>query len=47
MLLDADADPGILDDRFGATALGWAEHGGHPAFADLIRTHTSVRPSTQ
>jgi ankyrin repeat protein len=36
-LLDAGADPNIRDDKFDATALGWAEHFGRPDFAELIR----------
>ena len=37
LLLDAGADPNIRDDKFDATALGWAEHFGRPDFAELIR----------
>jgi ankyrin repeat protein len=37
MLLDAGADPGIHDDMYDATVLGWAEYCGHPAVAELIR----------
>jgi ankyrin repeat protein len=36
-LLDAGADPNIRDDKFDATALGWAEYFGRPDFAELIR----------
>jgi ankyrin repeat protein len=37
MLLDAGADPNIRDDKFHATALGWAEFFGRDAFVALIR----------
>jgi ankyrin repeat protein len=37
MLLDAGADPGIRDDKYQATALGWAEYCGQPQIADLLR----------
>lgn len=37
LLLDAGADPNIRDDKFEATALGWAEFFGRPDFAELIR----------
>jgi len=37
MLLDAGADPGIRDDKYDATALGWAEYCGQPEIADLLR----------
>lgn len=37
LLLDAGADPNIRDDKYGATALGWADFFGRTDFADLIR----------
>ncbi len=37
LLLGAGADPGILDDKFNSSALGWAEHCKQPAVAELIR----------
>lgn len=37
MLLDAGADPDIRDDKYHATALGWANFFGRADFADLIR----------
>jgi len=37
MLLDAGADPNIRDDKYDATALGWAEFFGRDEFAALIR----------
>jgi ankyrin repeat protein len=37
LLLDAGADPNIRDDKYHATALGWAEFFGRADFADLIR----------
>jgi ankyrin repeat protein len=37
LLLDAGADPNIRDDKYNATALGWAEFFGRPNFVELIR----------
>jgi ankyrin repeat protein len=37
LLLDAGADPGVRDDKYDATVLGWAEYCGHPEIADLLR----------
>lgn len=37
LLLDAGADPNVRDDKFGATALGWATYFGRQDFAALIR----------
>jgi len=37
MLLDAGADPDIHDDKYDATALGWAEYCDRPQVAQLIR----------
>lgn len=37
LLLDAGADPGVRDDKYGATPLGWAEYCGQPAIAELLR----------
>jgi ankyrin repeat protein len=37
MLLDAGADPDIRDDKYQATALGWAEFLGRPKIASLLR----------
>jgi ankyrin repeat protein len=37
MLLDADADPNIRDDKYRATALGWADFFGREDFAKLVR----------
>jgi ankyrin repeat protein len=42
LLLDAGADPNIHDDKFHATALGWARFFGHSDLGDLIRTHGGV-----
>jgi ankyrin repeat protein len=39
MLLDAGADPNIRDDKYQATALGWADFFCREEFADLIRRH--------
>jgi ankyrin repeat protein len=37
LLLDAGADPDICDDKYAATALGWADFFGREDFAQLIR----------
>jgi ankyrin repeat protein len=37
LLLDAGSDPNIRDDKYHATALGWAEFFGRSDFAELIR----------
>ena len=37
MLLDAGADPNIRDDKYDATALGWAEFCDQKQVAQLIR----------
>jgi ankyrin repeat protein len=37
MLLDAGADPNILDDKYDATVLGWAEYCEQPQVAALVR----------
>ncbi len=39
VLLDAGADPDIRDDKYGATALGWADFFGREEFAKLVREH--------
>ena len=37
LLLDCGADPNVRDDKYNATALGWAEYFGHAECAKLIR----------
>jgi ankyrin repeat protein len=37
LLLDAGADPNIRDDKYNATALGWAHYFGRENFAAMIR----------
>jgi ankyrin repeat protein len=37
MLLDVGADPNVRDDKYDATALGWAEFFGRDKLAALIR----------
>jgi ankyrin repeat protein len=37
LLLDAGADPNVRDDKYNATALGWAEYFGREELAELIR----------
>jgi ankyrin repeat protein len=43
LLLQAGADPNIRDDKFGATALGWAEFFGRRELAELIRNNGGSR----
>lgn len=43
LLLDAGADPNIPDDRYRATALGWAEFFGRDDMAELLREKGGVR----
>jgi ankyrin repeat protein len=43
LLLDAGADPNVRDDRYHATALGWAEFFGHGDMAELIRAKGGVQ----
>jgi ankyrin repeat protein len=43
MLLEAGADPDIRDDKFDATALGWAEYFGRQDFVELIRAKGGVQ----
>jgi ankyrin repeat protein len=38
MLLEAGADPGIHDDKYDATALGWATYCNQPSIAELLRS---------
>ena len=42
VLLDAGADPNIRDDKYDATALGWAEFFGRSDFAEIIRAKSGV-----
>ncbi|SKA17002.1 Ankyrin repeat [Enhydrobacter aerosaccus] len=42
LLLDAGADPNVRDDKFKATALGWATYFGRPEIAALIRERGGV-----
>ena len=43
MLLDAGADPNVRDDKFNATALGWADFFGREEFAQLVRERDGVK----
>ncbi len=43
MLLDAGADPNIRDDKYHATALGWADFFCREEFAALIRERGGVK----
>ncbi len=38
-LLDAGADPNVRDDKYDATALGWAQYFGRENFAAMIKEH--------
>lgn len=40
LLLDAGADPSLVDDRFAATPLGWAEYAYQTEAAELLRSRT-------
>jgi ankyrin repeat protein len=40
-LLDAGADPTVRDDLYDSPPSGWAEFGGHPEVAELLRAHAS------
>jgi ankyrin repeat protein len=42
LLLDAGADPNIVDDKYHATALGWADFFGRKDFAELLRQRGGV-----
>jgi ankyrin repeat protein len=42
LLLEAGADPNIRDDKYEATALGWADFFGRADFAELIRQKGGV-----
>lgn len=37
LLLDAGGDPDIVDGKYGATVLGWAEFCGQDRVAELLR----------
>ena len=43
LLLEAGADPNVRDDKFEATALGWAEFFDRKDIAELIRANGGVR----
>lgn len=43
LLLEAGADPNIRDDKYDATALGWADFFGRADFAELIREKGGVK----
>jgi ankyrin repeat protein len=43
LLLDAGADPNIRDDKYDATALGWADFFGRPELAALLREKGGVK----
>lgn len=39
ILLDRGASASIIEPQWGGTAAGWAEHGGHPEAAALLRNY--------
>ncbi len=43
LLLDAGADPNIRDDKYNATALGWADFFGRSDFAELVLQKGGVK----
>ncbi|GAA2568069.1 ankyrin repeat domain-containing protein [Pseudonocardia hydrocarbonoxydans] len=43
LLLDLGADPGARDGRFDGTPADWAEHGGHPELAGVLRRARPAR----
>jgi hypothetical protein len=43
ILLDAGADPTVVEPAWGGTAAGWAEHGGHAGAVALLGRHRSSR----
>jgi siroheme synthase (precorrin-2 oxidase/ferrochelatase) len=44
LLLAAGADPNVVDHRFDATPLGWAEHFEQPALVELLAPLTGDSP---
>ena len=43
-LLAAGADPNLLDDEHGTTALAWAEYGRQPETESVLRSETRSTP---
>src|SRR6202007_277375 len=43
LLLDAGADPNVRDDKYNATALGWAHYFGREDFAKFIEERGGQR----
>jgi hypothetical protein len=43
LLLDNGADPTVIEPTYSGTALGWAEHGGQPEIAALLRAEMRKR----
>ena len=43
LLLDAGGDPGIRDDKYDATVLGWAEFCGQDEVAKVVRERGGSR----
>ena len=37
LLLESGARTDVIEPRWGGSAAGWAEHGGHPEIAELLR----------
>ena len=44
LLISLGADPLLLDQRFGATPLGWARYFDQPAVAELLAPITAEHP---
>ena len=42
ILLDNGANVSVVEPRWGGTSVEWAEHGGHPEVAALLRQHGSA-----
>jgi ankyrin repeat protein len=43
LLLDHGADPNVRDDKYKATALGWADFFGRTDFAQLLAERGGVK----
>jgi ankyrin repeat protein len=39
LLIEHGADAAVVEPHWGGTPAGWAEHGGHPEIAHLLRQH--------
>jgi hypothetical protein len=41
LLLDRGASAAVVEPHWNGTAAGWADHGGHPEAAALLRRHSA------